>query len=169
MTAPDPTSTRSVQHDTFVVERTIDAPIGRVYHAWADPAAKARWFIGPDEQATTDHELDFRVGGREHVSGSFPGGSYAVDASYYDIVPQQRIVYAYEMHIDGRRISVSLATIELRPVGSGTHLMITEQGAFLDGLDVPADRARGTNEILDNLEASLRAESKSEATQARPS
>src|SRR5262249_40467321 len=39
------------------------------------------------------------------------------------------------MHLDERKISVSLATLELRPEGKGTRLVITKQGAFLDGYD----------------------------------
>ena len=37
------------------------------------------------------------------------------DSLYYDIVPDERIVYSYEMHLDDKRISVSLATIEFAP------------------------------------------------------
>jgi len=37
---------RSVAHDTFVIERTYDAPVKLVFEAWADPTLKARWFVG---------------------------------------------------------------------------------------------------------------------------
>ncbi len=40
---------RSVTHATFVVERLYDASPARVFAAWADPAAKRRWFTGPDQ------------------------------------------------------------------------------------------------------------------------
>ena len=65
---------RSVTHATFVVERTYDAPPARVFAAWADPAAKARWFAGPDEWGSAVFELDFRVGGREVSRGTAPDG-----------------------------------------------------------------------------------------------
>ena len=131
----------------------------RVFNAFADPAAKARWFVGPDEWQASDHELDFRLGGREHVSGGPPGGPvHSFDARYQDIVPDQRIVYTYDMHMDDKRISVSLATIELEPAGKGTRLIFTEQDAFLDGYDIPADREHGTGGLLDNLGKELRRE-----------
>ena len=156
MTVPELTDARTVQHSTFVLERTLGVPLARVFHAWADPAAKARWFIGPQESASTDHALDFRVGGREHASGAIPGaGTYAFDALYQDIVPDQRIVYSYDMHVDGRRISVSVATIEFLQVDAGTRLIVTEQGAYLDGLDNAVERERGTRELLDQLEVAL--------------
>ena len=66
--------------------------------------------------------------------GTWTGGkTSAFDAYYQDIVPKERIIYAYGMKINGAPISVSLATIEFKPAGTGTLLIITEQGAFLDG------------------------------------
>ena len=136
---------RSITHATFRIERTYAAPPAQVFAAWAEPTAKVRWFVGPDDWQSSDHELDFRVGGREHVSGGPRGGPvYAYDAHYHDIVADQRIVTSYEMHRDQTRISVSLATVELDPDGDGTRLTYTEQGAFLDGHDTPQDRELGT-------------------------
>jgi uncharacterized protein YndB with AHSA1/START domain len=149
---------RSVEHATFVVERTYDAAPARVFAAWADPTAKGRWFGEPD-QGGGAFELDFRVGGRELNSGSAPNGqAYSFEARYQDIVPDERIVYTYEMHLDDQRISVSLGTVELKPAEAGTRLVYTEQGAFLDGLDTPAQRKQGTEALLDALGEELRRE-----------
>ena len=153
-------SEQSVTHATFVIERTYDASPARVFAAWATPAFKARWFVGPDNRESSNLELDFRVGGRERVSGGTPGGSvYSFDGLYQDIVPNQRIVSTYDMHCDEKRISVSLATVEIRPEGAGTRLIYTEQGAFLDGADKPEYRERGTRDLLDGLGAELRRQS----------
>jgi uncharacterized protein YndB with AHSA1/START domain len=152
-------SKRTVTHATFVVERTYDASPARVFAAWADPAAKARWFGGPDHE-TNGHELDFRVGGREVNRGGPPNGPvYTYEALYQDIVPNQRIVYTYDMHQDRSRISVSLATVEFTPVDGGTRLIFTEQGAFLDGYDTPAQREHGTSELLDALDTEIQRQS----------
>jgi uncharacterized protein YndB with AHSA1/START domain len=103
--------------------------------------------------------MDFRVGGRERVRGGFEGGvTTTFDAIYHDIVPQERIVYTYEMHLDERKISVSLATLQIKPAGEGrTKLLVDEQGAFLDGYDDAGSRERGTGDLLEKLGASLRA------------
>jgi uncharacterized protein YndB with AHSA1/START domain len=147
---------RSVTHGTFAIERSYDAPPQRVFAAWADPKAKDQWFVGPDDWESSDHEMDFRVGGLEHISGGSPDGQkVSYDARYQDIVPDERIVTTYEMHIDEARISVSVATVEFRPEGSGTRLVLTEQGAFLDGHDTPAQREHGTGELLDALGKAL--------------
>jgi uncharacterized protein YndB with AHSA1/START domain len=151
---------RSVTHATFVLERTYDASPAQVFAAWADPAAKARWFMGPEGWGPDELELDFRVGGREVSRGGPPGGPvHTYDARYHDIVPDERIIYAYDMHLDDVRISVSLATVELKPAGAGTRLIFTEQGAFLDGYDDAGQREQGTAELLDALGESLRRQS----------
>jgi uncharacterized protein YndB with AHSA1/START domain len=151
---------RSVTHATFVIERSYDVTPARVFAAWADPAAKSRWFGGPDDWESGRYELDFRVGGQERASGGPVGGPvHFYEARYQDIVPNQRIIYSYEMHLDEAKISVSLTTVELKPAGSAsTRLIFTEQGAYLDGHDNPAERERGTGDILDALGAHLQRE-----------
>jgi uncharacterized protein YndB with AHSA1/START domain len=144
---------RSVTHSTWTLERTYDAKPARVFAAFADKDAKAQWFGGGDE---LQWDLDFRVGGREVNIGRTDGGTvFALEAVYQDIVPDERIVYSYDMKMNDERISVSLATIELGPVDGGTRLTYTEQGAYLDGLDTPDAREHGTGELLDALGKSL--------------
>ncbi len=146
---------RSVTHSTWVLERTYDAPAARVFKAWADKEAKSQWFGGSDADRW---DFDFRVGGREVNVGSTPDGTvYALDALYQDIVPDERIVYSYEMKMNDDRISVSLATVQLEAAGGGTRLTYTEQGAYLDGLDTPEQREEGTAWMLDELGKSLAA------------
>jgi uncharacterized protein YndB with AHSA1/START domain len=149
---------RFTEHATFVIERAYDAEPGAVFAAWADPAAKTRWFKGTDE-APDEYELDFRVGGREINRGAGPDGEmYTYEALYQDIVPDARIVYTYDMHRDEARISVSLTTVEFKADGAGTKLIFTEQGAFLDGEDKPEYREQGTAGLLDALAAELQRE-----------
>ena len=144
-------SKRSTTHATFVIERTYDAPRERVFSAWADQASKSRWF-GPGEE----HELDFRVGGSEHLLARMDDGTaYSFDAVYQDIVEGERIIYSYDMHRDDVRISVSVTTVELLPSGEGTLLRFTEQGAFLDGEDSPDSREHGTGKLLEALGEAL--------------
>jgi uncharacterized protein YndB with AHSA1/START domain len=147
---------RSAVHATFTIERTYSAAPARVFAAFADAGAKAAWFRGPDAWGRGAHELDFRVGGRERLSGGPKGGTvHTFDCVYHDIVPNERIVYSYDMHLDQRHISVSLATIEIKPAGKGTRLIFTEQGAFLDGYDDAGSREHGTRGLLDKLAAAL--------------
>ncbi len=146
---------RTVTHDTFVIERTYGASPARVFRAWSEPAAKARWFAGA-EAPGNGYDLDFRVGGRETSRGGPPDGPiYLFDARYHEIVDGERLVFTYDMFADGTCISVSVTTVELRAEGTGTRLIYTEQGAYFDGHDTPAQRRHGTGELLDALGMSL--------------
>jgi uncharacterized protein YndB with AHSA1/START domain len=150
-------SGRSMEHESFSIERRYEATPAQVFAAWADPAAKARWFKDPDSSNSAPHQLDFRVGGSEVTTGGPQDGPvHEYRAVYWDIVEDERIVYTYEMLMDGTRVSVSLTSIELKPDGDGTRLHLTEQGVFLDGHEPPPQRAQGTGWLLDALGEELR-------------
>jgi uncharacterized protein YndB with AHSA1/START domain len=150
------TDKRSVSHGTFSIERTYKASTARVYQALTDPEAKARWFSGGTGYTLLARKMDVREGGREHVSGRWESGIVSTfDAIYHDLVPDERIVYSYVMHLNERKISASLATFELKAAGEGTRLVLTEHGAFLDGYDDSGSRERGSNFLLDALGKSL--------------
>ena len=145
----------SIKHANFTIERTYPVAPERVYSAFADPVKKAKWFAGPPEW-TSEKSMDFREGGREtDVGGPVGGPVHSFEATYVDIVPNERIVYTYEMSLDDTRISVSVATIEISAEAAGTRLTLTEQGAFFDGQDDPAEREHGTGLLLDGLGAYL--------------
>jgi uncharacterized protein YndB with AHSA1/START domain len=146
--------TRTVVHDTFVIERTYAASPSRVFAAFADSAQKVQWFGDPDIEKLAGHTIDFRVGGRESMRGDIPGGgtTFTYDALYQDIVDAERIVFTYDMTMNDKRISVSVATFEfLAEPGGGTQLILTEQGAYLDGLDTSAAREEGSRAFFENL------------------
>jgi len=147
---------RTAVHDTFRLDRHYDVAPARVYRAFAEPQAKAQWFTGPADSKQEDVSFDFREGGRETSTTIVEEGRFGFVATYADIVPQERIVYTYEMSMDGRRTSVSIVTIELRAGrAGGTDLVLTEQGVYLDGVDEPAARRGGTEQLLAALEAFL--------------
>jgi uncharacterized protein YndB with AHSA1/START domain len=156
--ATDTAVARSVSHGSFTIERTFPGVTPkRVFDAFASAKGKDAWFSGPDPRwDIVERTMDFRVGGAERLKGQWKTGMVTqFDATYWDIVPGERIVYAYSMHLDGRKISVSLATIEFKPAPGGAHFRMTEQGAFLDGYDDSGSRERGTLELVDKLERAL--------------
>ncbi len=151
-------TTPTVTHDTFVIERTYDAPVDMVFRAWADPERKVRWFAGSPEALGTAYTLDFRVGGREVNRGASPDGVvYTYTAEFRDIVPGTRIVATTEMLADDTRISVTLFSVEFHDAGAATKLVLTEHGAYLDGRETAAAREHGTRALLDSLARSIAA------------
>jgi uncharacterized protein YndB with AHSA1/START domain len=150
-------SARSIKHSSFVIDRRFDYDPAQVYRAWVNPDAKARWFSGPPDKWTEEvREMDVRVGGRDRLIGKFVDGSESrFEAQYFDVVPEKRLVYTYDMYWQGKKISVSLASVEFVLAGRGTKLVLTEQHAFLDGYEDAGSRERGTQSLMDNLAASL--------------
>jgi len=149
---------RSVVHATFHLERTYDASSQRVFKALSDLEAKNKWFGGDDSQREVlERYMDFSVGGRERMSVRWNGGVVSTfDAIYHDIIPGERIIYSYVMHLNEAKISASLATLQLKVAGPGrSTLSVTEQGAFLDGYDDAGSRESGTAQLLEQLGASL--------------
>jgi uncharacterized protein YndB with AHSA1/START domain len=141
-------SDRSVVHCTFSLERVYPASPARVFAAWADPAAKGRWFAGDGAV----HELDFRVGGHELARGRTPGDDeLAFESVYRDIVADERIVFASTMSVRGAVVTVSITTVQLTATAEGTRLELVEQGTFLDGHEHPEWRETGTSAQLDAL------------------
>ncbi|WP_353191045.1 SRPBCC family protein [Pandoraea pnomenusa] len=149
-------SARSVVHATFRIERHYPASPARVFRALTDREAKDRWFKGGNGYTMIERSMDVRPGGHERAKGRWASGMVSTfDATYYDVVPDTRLVYSYEMHLDTRKISVSLATMDLRAQDGGTLLVLTEQGAYLDGYDDAGSRERGSQQLLELLGASL--------------
>ncbi len=142
----------SVTHATFSLERTYPVPPARVFAAWADPQTKRRWFAASD----SSHRLDFRVGGQEINRGRHNDAEVTFESLYRDIIEDQRIVYTSVLSQDGRPATVSITTVELRADGDGTRLVLTEHGVFLDGLEQPAWREKGTGDWLDALGVEVR-------------
>ncbi|HKD26505.1 MAG TPA: SRPBCC family protein [Xanthobacteraceae bacterium] len=151
------TGVRSVLHASFHLERTYDAPVARVWKALTDEKAKQKWFGGTAGRwELLERHMDVRVGGSERVKGRWEGGVVSTfDALYHDVIANERLVYSYVMHLDDKKISVSLATMQLKADGGKTTLKVFEQGAFLDGYDDGGSRERGTGHLLDALGASL--------------
>ncbi len=148
-------TTRSAQHGTIRLERRYKAAPARVFAAWAEAKARARWDV-PGRWVIAEQTFDFREGGRELKRFGPKGDAHFVaDRRYLDIVPERRIVFGYSMTSRGTPISVSLTTVEISADGRNTHLLLTEQIVFLDGNDNAANREEGLASMLDKIGETL--------------
>ena len=143
-------------HTDFVIDREFAAPPEAVFQAWADPEAKRRWSDCHAEQGT-EYRLDFRLYGRETHRVVHPDGRLQeIEKVFFDITAPRRIVFSYDIRLDGRCLSVSLVTVELFANERGaTRMVYTEQLAYLDGHEDRAQRMRGTQEGFDRLDLEL--------------
>ena len=96
--------------------------------------------------------FDFRVGGIEAKRWRIADAKeQTFTAHYLDIVAPNRIVYAFEMSFGGERVSVSLATVALRPADGQTQMTYTEQIAFFGDRRALDQRIAGTGGGFDRL------------------
>lgn len=147
----------SVSHTSFVIERDFPAPPSRVFNAWSDAESKLSWSDCHTDAGESEFRMEFRHGGHESYRVVLPDGlRIAVEKVFLDIVPEQRIIFAYDIAIGGRRASASLVTVSFESRGKGTRMTYTEQLALLDGFTDIEERIRGTTEGFDRLELLLR-------------
>ncbi len=86
-------TTATADTQDFTISRTFDAPRQRVWKAWADPQALARWW-GPKGATIRVLKLEFRPGGMFHYAMAFqPGRDMYGRFIYREIVAPERIVF----------------------------------------------------------------------------
>lgn len=141
-----------VRHTTFVIGRDLAARPRHAFRFWSEKALKRRWTDCHPDWTVLEDRFDFRCGGEEAVRWrTAEGTEQTFTARYFDIVPARRIIYAFETSVAGERVSASLATVEFRPGGAGTHMAYTEQMAFLAGAGAMRMRMAGTGGGFDRL------------------
>ena len=105
----------------LVLTRTYPVAPEKVWRAWTDPLALARWF-GPGAADTAAVvELDLRVGGRWRIAfEGHDGSGHEASGVYLVVEPPHRLVFTWRRR--GMPEADSQVTIELRPVDGGTEL-----------------------------------------------
>jgi uncharacterized protein YndB with AHSA1/START domain len=147
----------TTSHHTIVVKRTYDAPCARVFAAWRDPEAIARWYV-PGDSGWTSRVVahEFRVGGAKHIAFGPAGGPvYSENCRYEDIVDEHRICFAMTIARGEERMTTSMVTVEFAARGPRTETTVTDQLVVLNDGDGAEGRERGWGETLDKLPAEL--------------
>jgi uncharacterized protein YndB with AHSA1/START domain len=127
----------SIVHNTFVIDRNYPQPPDRVFAAFAQPSRKRRWYAEGDHEIQ-EFEMEFRVGGGERLRYRFKeghpvaGSEIVNESTYQDIVPEKRLLMTSKMTLNGKPIVVMLATFDFQSSGSGTDLILTHQGTYIE-------------------------------------
>ncbi|UXY13666.1 SRPBCC family protein [Chitiniphilus purpureus] len=147
---------RTVVHETLTFERSYPVSPARVFAAWSDQEALQRWGSPGADWEVTYERFDFFEGGGDMCRfGPRGGDTYVNTTCYLQIVPERRIVSANTMRSATLQLFAGLVTVEFHPQGTGCRMVLTEQGAYLDGNDRPEDHRAGWDEMLDNLAREL--------------
>ncbi len=114
--------------NTIRLHRVLRAPPERVYRAFLDPDAMAKW-LPPNGFTGKVHQVDARVGGRFRMSfTNFSSGkSESFGGEYLELVPHELIRHTDEFedpNLPGRMIT----TIKLRSVFCGTEVDVVQEG-----------------------------------------
>ncbi|MGN6571686.1 MAG: SRPBCC family protein [Pseudolabrys sp.] len=145
-------STATAVKPSLTIRRRFKAPPARVYAAWTEPAQIARWF-GPGKVEILDAVFETRAGGRFAIAARSPdtGEAHNVSGTVKEARTNEKVVYTWAWQSTPDR--VSLVTVEFKPDGDGTMLVLTHE----QFVDEPArDRHNmGWTGALDKLEAYL--------------
>jgi uncharacterized protein YndB with AHSA1/START domain len=113
---------------TVRLHRVLRAPPERVYRAFLDPDANAKW-LPPDGFTCKVHELDARVGGSYRMSFTnfSSGSSHSFGGRYLELIPDRRIRHA-DAFDDPNMKGEMQTTITLSKVAVGTELTVVQEG-----------------------------------------
>lgn len=130
------------------IRRVYPHPVAAVYAAWSDPEEMKRWMAPTDDFGATEVTMDVRVGGRYRIVMHAPSGEqHRVDGLFREIVPNRKLVYTWAWA--GTPERESLVTVEFRPAGEGTEVLLTHQ-RFFDS-EARDKHQHGWNGCLDRL------------------
>jgi uncharacterized protein YndB with AHSA1/START domain len=113
---------------TVRIHRVLRCPPDKVYRAFLDARAMAKW-LPPYGFTCTVHQLDARVGGGFRLSfhNFSTGNGHSFHGEYLELVPNERLRYTDEFEDPGLP-GVLEVTIELKPVLCGTEVSIAQTG-----------------------------------------
>lgn len=113
---------------TVKLHRVLKAPAERIYRAFLDPQAMAKW-LPPHGFTGQVHHLEAKVGGTYRMSFTnfSTGHTHSFGGEYLELVPGERIRHT-DRFDDANLPGTMETTIELRPVTCGTEVGIVQAG-----------------------------------------
>jgi uncharacterized protein YndB with AHSA1/START domain len=114
--------------NTIRLQRVIRATPERIYRAFLDADAMAKW-LPPNGFTGKVHHLEAKVGGSYRMSFTnfTTGHSHAFGGEYLELVPHERIRYTGKFD-DPNLPGVMQTTVSLREVFCGTELIVVQEG-----------------------------------------
>lgn len=136
--------------------REFDAPVARVFAAYADPDMVQKW-LGPTELEMSVEAYDFRTGGAYHYTHVDPeGNAYAFRGTFHTVRENESVVQTFEFLGFPDAVSTEFLTFE--DLGDGrTRLTGHSVYSSLEARDgaVASGMETGMSEGFDQLDALL--------------
>ncbi|MEO8566007.1 MAG: SRPBCC domain-containing protein [Betaproteobacteria bacterium] len=108
------------------IRRLYQAPVAAVWAAWTDAEQMKQWMGPSDAFGESEVTMDVRVGGRYRIVMHAPDGeTHRVGGVYREVVPNQKLVYTWAWESTPEQ--ESLVTLEFKPSGDGTELVLAHQ------------------------------------------
>tara|TARA_R110000787_G_C13405242_1_gene443768 strand:- start:1052 stop:1495 length:444 start_codon:yes stop_codon:yes gene_type:complete len=113
---------------TVRLHRVLTAPSEKVYRAFLDPDALAKW-IPPNGFIAKVHSMDAKVGGgfRMSFTNFTTGNSHSFGGAYLELIPGERLRYT-DVFDDPNLPGEMQVTVDLKPVSVGTDVRIEQAG-----------------------------------------
>ncbi|NKE72157.1 SRPBCC family protein [Candidatus Manganitrophus noduliformans] len=114
--------------NTVRLHRVLRSTPERIYRAFLDPDAMAKW-LPPNGFTGKVHHLEAKVGGTYKMSfkNFTTGHGHSFGGEYLELVPNERIVHTDKFD-DPNLPGEMKVTISLKPVSVGTEMNIIQEG-----------------------------------------
>ena len=114
--------------NTVQLHRVLKSKAERVYRAFLDPDAMAKW-LPPFGFTAKVYEMDARVGGKYRMSFTnfTTGGSHSFGGEYLELVPGEKLRYTAQFD-DPNLPGQMQTTVTLRDVFCGVELQVVQEG-----------------------------------------
>lgn len=152
--------TRISEHMSAIAfDRTFKHPVEAVFSAFSHQEKKALWFTGPADANVRERKLDCRTGGSEILEVRWASGTVTrFEAHYHRVDDGSRIIYSYDLFIDGALFSISLADVSFKAESGGTKVSFAESTSYFGDADLGEmtdSRLHGTKAQFDMLSLAL--------------
>jgi uncharacterized protein YndB with AHSA1/START domain len=149
----------SESNHNLTLVRTYDAPLERVWQAWADPSQAQKWW-GPAGVTNPTFDWDFKTGGKINVVmlagpelGPMAGQKWPMTGEFKEVTPQQKLVFESSPVMDGKPIMDTLTTVTFEGQEGKTKLTVQIEVSNVtpEAAGPLAGMEQGWNQQLDKL------------------
>lgn len=143
----------ATQEFSLSINRTLKAPLEKVYRAWTDPATLSKWF-GPFDVKVTKADIDLVPGGKYRIAMKDPEGKVYIHHGVYKVIERNKtLAFTWNASDGDDTDDETYVTIKFQAVNDGTTIQLThEHFASGNARDL---HNQGWDSCFDNLESRL--------------